>query len=282
VGPVTLAPARTLWTCFEPLHAVTYFTAEAREAFEAVGLRGFWRGYFAGRAAPLGRVDAAPVTALFAGFKHEMVARAIPEVWSLASPEAVLRARQGGAVAALRGVLVDEEAVALAAAPLQEAAARATWSGLALGGANAALPWPDDPYAVLFQAATVLREHRGDAHVAAQVVAGLSGLEAMVLRSLQDIERELLQPARGWSDEEWDAATAALVERGLVAAGAVTPAGQALLADVERRTDEIAFQPWRTAGASVADAFLDAVSPLVELVVPLLPAKTPIGIPGRG
>ncbi len=106
----------------------------------------------------------------------------------------VLQARSDGAVAALRSVLGDADAVARAAAPLQEAAARSTWSGLALGGANAALPWPDDPYAVLFHAATVLREIRGDAHVAAQVVAGLSGLEAMVLRSLQDIEREMLQP----------------------------------------------------------------------------------------
>ena len=46
--------ARSMWTLFEPIHAVTYFTAEARSAYEKAGLRGFWRGYFAGRAAPLG------------------------------------------------------------------------------------------------------------------------------------------------------------------------------------------------------------------------------------
>ena len=267
---------------FEPLHAVTYFSPHAREAFEEIGLRGFWRGYFAGRAAPLGRVEAAPVTALFAGFKHDMVAKAIPQVWDLAAPEVVLQARQDGAVAALQSVLPDVDAVARAAAPLQEAAARATWSGLALGGANAALPWPDEPYAVLFHAATVLREIRGDAHVAAQVLAGLTGLDAMILRSLQDIDREILQPSRGWTDDEWYGATAGLVERGLIAGGTITPTGEALVADVERRTDEVAHQPWRAAGPSTSEAFLEAAEPLVALVVPILPAKTPIGIPGRG
>ena len=46
--------ARSMWTLFEPIHAVTYFAPEARAALEEAGLRGFWRGYFAGRAAPLG------------------------------------------------------------------------------------------------------------------------------------------------------------------------------------------------------------------------------------
>ena len=59
------AAARRMWTLFEPVHVVTYFSPEGRDAFEAAGLRGFWRGYFAGRAAPLGRTGAAPVVAIF-------------------------------------------------------------------------------------------------------------------------------------------------------------------------------------------------------------------------
>ena len=72
----TDAVARHLWQLYEPLHAVTYFAPEARAAFVGAGLRGFWRGYFAGRAAPLGAVPAAPVTALFYSFAPAMVARA--------------------------------------------------------------------------------------------------------------------------------------------------------------------------------------------------------------
>jgi hypothetical protein len=99
---------RHLWQLYEPLHAVTYFGTQARAAFESAGLRGFWRGYFAGRAAPLGAVTAAPVTAAFFSFAPDMVARAIPDVWQRAAPEQALAARLDGAVAALRAVLPPE------------------------------------------------------------------------------------------------------------------------------------------------------------------------------
>ncbi|GAA0923575.1 hypothetical protein GCM10009558_035600 [Virgisporangium aurantiacum] len=87
------ADARRLWTLIEPIHDVTYFTPQSRAAFEAAGLRGFWRGYFAGRAAPLGPVGAAPVTAIFYVFAPHMVTRALPDVWTRAEPSAALAAR---------------------------------------------------------------------------------------------------------------------------------------------------------------------------------------------
>src|SRR4051794_4560555 len=93
--------ARRMWMLIEPIHAVSYFTPEARAAFEEAGLRGYWRGYFAGRAAPLGRTEAAPVVAAFFGFAPAMVQRALPAVWDLASPEEALRARTAGAKAAI-------------------------------------------------------------------------------------------------------------------------------------------------------------------------------------
>ena len=62
------AVARSMWTLFEPVHAVTYFAPEARAAFEDAGLRGFWRGYFAGRASPLGPAGAAVIRASFFNF----------------------------------------------------------------------------------------------------------------------------------------------------------------------------------------------------------------------
>jgi hypothetical protein len=106
--------ARSMWTLFEPVHAVTYFAPEARSAFEAAGLRGFWRRYFAGRAAPLGPVSAAVVTASFYNFAPAMVSRAVPGVWELVWPAGALQARQDGAIAALRRLLAGPEKEAVA------------------------------------------------------------------------------------------------------------------------------------------------------------------------
>jgi len=108
--------ARRMWTLFEPVHVVTYFCAEALSAFTGAGLRGFWRGYFAGRAAPLGRVGPAPVTASFFNFAPSMVARALPGVWELITPEDALAVRSAGAVSALRRLLDGEMRSAIAAA----------------------------------------------------------------------------------------------------------------------------------------------------------------------
>ncbi len=107
-----------MWTLFEPVHAVTYFAPQARSAFEEAGLRGFWRGYFAGRAAPLGPASAAVVTASFYNFAPAFVARAVPGVWELITPEEALRTRLTGATAALTGLLAGRESEAAAAADL--------------------------------------------------------------------------------------------------------------------------------------------------------------------
>ena len=175
----TARAARRMWTLFEPVHVVTYFSAEARSAFTDAGLRGFWRGYFAGRAAPLGAVDAAPVTASFFTFAPPMVARAVPGVWELITPEEALAVRSAGAVAALRRLLVDQEAgVAAAADLLLRAADGVDCAGRVLAAANAARPVKGDEEAGarLWHAATLLREHRGDGHFAAPVAAGIERL----------------------------------------------------------------------------------------------------------
>src|SRR5205823_7591950 len=138
-------------------------------AFEDAGLRGFWRGYFAGRAAPLGAVGAATVVASFFNFAPAMVARAVPDVWQRAAPADVLRARTDGAVAALDRLLAGQPAgaVAEAAELLTAATTGLDTAGRVLGAANAALDPPAAPVGRLWHASTVLREHRGDGHVAA-------------------------------------------------------------------------------------------------------------------
>jgi hypothetical protein len=275
--------ARRMWTLFEPIHAVVYFTPDPRQVFEAAGLRGFWRGYFAGRAAPLGPVDAAPVVAAFANFAPGMVARALPDVWQRASPEQALRARQAGSVQSLSRLLppgTDAADLTAAADLMEEAVAAADCTGRVLAAANAALPRPEQPLARVWQAATTLREHRGDGHVAALVTFGLDACEVLAWRCGLDLSREVLQPARGWTDDEWAAAQARLAERGwLDTAGRATEAGRRALRDIEEVTDRAAEGPWQALGAA-GTARLDALlAPLARACRAATPAANPIGLP---
>jgi hypothetical protein len=226
-------------------------------------------------------VAAAPVTALFFSFAPAMVARAVPDVWQRVSPEQALAARLDGAVAALRTVLPPEPGRWAEAAGLMEIAARAAVTdGRALGAANAALPRPAGALARLWLAATVLREHRGDGHVAALVDAGLTGCEALVLRDALHGGREHLQPNRGWTDAEWDAAARALARRGrLHDDGRPTAAGEAAHRAVERRTDRLAAQPWTALTRADRTRLAHALAPLAGAAEAVVPYPNPMGLP---
>jgi hypothetical protein len=107
-------------------------------------------------------------------------------------------------------------------------------------------------------------------------------LESLVLRAASDLDRDVLQPARGWTDEEWRAAADGLRARGLVDGDdRVTSPGVALLDDVETVTDHLAAQPWQALGAAAVGDLVDVVTPLARAAATLLPARTPIGLPGH-
>jgi hypothetical protein len=253
--------ARRLWRVGEPVHAIVYFHQASADAWATAGLRGFWRGYFATRAAPFGAVGPGPVTATFYNFHPAMVAKALPEVWGMASPEEALAARLHGADAALRAVLgpdADHADIATTAEVLRTALDGLSVEGRALFAANVALAWPEPPLLSLWHGLTLLREHRGDGHNAALVAADIDGCAAHVLAgSVGGAPRDVTQPARGWSDDDWAAATAGLAARGLVEVdGSATPAGRQLHADIERRTDQLALAPW----ADLDEATLEAVA----------------------
>jgi len=286
------ATARSMWTLFEPIHAVTYFAPEARSAYEQAGLRGFWRGYFAGRAAPLGAASAAVVTASFFNFAPAFVARAIPAVWDLITPDEALRARMAGATEALGRLLAGREAGAAAAADLLwRAIGELDFSGRVLAAADAALPVPgpgsgspgvSDSWALarLWQAATVLREHRGDGHFAALAAADIDGCQAVVLRCCLDLRREDLQPVRGWTDEAWDDALATLAERGWIGPdGELTSAGREAHAAVESATDRAAARPWARLGPEVTAEIAAVLTPVAQACARALPYPSPIGVP---
>jgi hypothetical protein len=280
----TVERSRSMWTLFEPIHAVTYFAPEARSAFERAGLRGFWRGYFAGRAAPLGAAGAAVVTASFFNFAPAFVARAIPGVWGLITPEEALRARLAGATSALGRLLAGRESAADAAAGLLwRAIGELDFSGRVLASANAALPVPDSGFAALWQAATVLREHRGDGHFAALAAADIDGCEAVVLRCCLDLRRKDMQPVRGWTDEAWDDALSRLAARGWIGAdGALTSAGSEAHAAVENATDWAASRPWARLAPDTTAAIRTALTPLAQACASALPYPSPIGVPAPG
>jgi hypothetical protein len=230
-----------------------YFAPEAGEAYKAAGLKGYWMGYFASRSAAMGPVPAQVVEATFFNFHPSMVARAIPDAWRFSTPEKVLAARLASADAALRRLLgeqVDSAEVAEAADLARQAVAGCAVSGRALFGAHLSLPWPEPPHLALWHAATLLREFRGDGHVAARLAEGLDGCEAHVtLVAMGNAPREAVQPRRGWSDEEWSAAQARLRSRGwLDADGALTEKGRAGRQAIEERTNELAMPPWRHLG----------------------------------
>jgi hypothetical protein len=216
-------------------------------------------------------------------FSPDMVARHVPAAWTVAEPAAVLAARERGVDAALRSLLgsdVDGAGLAEAAALARRAAEAASNAGRPLAAANAALPWPTAPHLVLWHAATILREHRGDGHVAALLTAGLDPTEALVSFAAVGAAPRSVFASRGWTDDEWDAAADRLRTRGLLdAAGVATAAGQALRDEVERVTDELAAAPWATLGPAVGH-FAQLTAPITQRIATsgLLPAQSTLGI----
>ncbi|HEV2310209.1 MAG TPA: hypothetical protein VGU73_06770 [Acidimicrobiia bacterium] len=279
-------PARRLWSLTEPYHAVIYFSPEPRAAFEAVGLRGFWRGYFAGRAAPLGAVDAAPVVACFYGFAPSFVGRAVPSIWSLTTPARALGARLEGVDAALRRLVdVDahHDAIDEAATLLVDGLQACGPGGRPLYAANAGLAWPVDPVQRLWHATTLLREHRGDGHVAALLTAGLDPCEAHVTQVVATgVTVDTIQPYRGWSEEDWDAATRRLIARGWMAdAARLTDHGRSEREAVEETTDRLAAAPLERLGPDRVARLCALLEPIVTVLVEAgeLPYPNPIGVP---
>jgi hypothetical protein len=271
---------RALWTLFEPIHAVSYFAPQAREHFGAVGLTRYWDGYFAGRAAPLGAVTAAPVIAIFGGFSPFLVERTLPGAWSIASPETALEARAAGAAATLRDVFADEDAIAIAADALTRAATVAATVGRPLAAANQALPVDSDPYRRLWQATATLREHRGDGHVIAQVTEGIGGLSAIVLRSAMDIEAETMKRARGWTEDQWASEVESLAARGMLERdGSITDAGIEALGRTETLTNRLALDPWSELDDQGVVHTARLVAPVAVACASMFPYPNPIGMP---
>jgi hypothetical protein len=277
------ALANRCWRVFEPVHAITYFADESRSAAEEVGLKGWWMGYFAFRTAPLGPVPANVVLATFYNFHRSRVERAIPEAWARASIGSLLDARSGAAAEALRRIAGDEAVeVATAAMLLAARAAEACECvGRPLAAANQGVSVPEDPVAALWQRLAVLREHRGDGHIACLTTADLDGCEALVMHAASGVvPAEVLRVSRNWSEAEWAEAEQRLEDRGLLAGGAATPAGTDLRSGIEADTNRLAAQPYIEIGAEDTGKLIELLRPLSRAVVKSggFPSINPIGL----
>jgi hypothetical protein len=276
--------ARKVWQLIETIHAVTYFADECRQANKDLGLKGFWMGYFASRAAPMGPVSPAVVSATFFNFHEDLVYRALPDAWEYATPIDILEARQTAAAAALRRVVDDIDDVADGVLMLLwQALDEAEPAGRTLFAANRDLDDADDPVAGLWQSVTTLREHRGDGHVACLTAEGVGGCEAHVLFAASEgVPVEVLRDSRGWPEDEWNEATRLLRSAGLVdAAGDATERGHRLREHIERRTDELALVPYSALTDDQRQRLVARLEPAARAVVAadLIPFPNPIGLP---
>jgi hypothetical protein len=264
----TMKPlARTMFELVEPIGAVPYSTDDPNEAMFALGFTDYWDTYFAGRAAPLGVVPAELVDALFYNFAPGEVARHIPKVWRTTTPEAAIAARQAGCVKALRRILgdhVDSPAFARATGLLLVAATSAPLEGRPMYAALRSLPIPDDVVARLFHAASLLREHRGDGHIAALMIEGVGGLEAHVLFALDmGVPAENFGRIHHLPAAQLAAVIGGMRGRGLIGQdGWLSEPGRAVKQRVEAITDELAARPYQILAPDELDEVMAALEPL--------------------
>lgn len=260
---------RTAHKYLEPLHTSIYFVPEAAERYETAGVRGM-RAYFASRSAPLGIVPAEVVIATFFNFSPGLVRKAIPSCWEKTTPAAMLEARLDVVDRSWQrllgeAVLKSDEMAEAAALGREACSAIATQvEGRPLYAGHAALPWPEPEHLQLWHATTLLREHRGDGHIAAIVLAGLDGLEVSVnyVAYRNAANEELQRSTRGYSEEEWAAGKAALRAKGIFDENnELTELGRIQREQMEAQTDAAASAPYEHLGP-------ERTARLVELVRP--------------
>ncbi|HTL84103.1 MAG TPA: hypothetical protein VL856_02910 [Acidimicrobiia bacterium] len=265
------ALSRQMHRTLEPYHGMIYFVPEAQAEYARIGLTGSRMGYFASRAAPMGAVPADVVIATFFNFCPALVRRVIPAAWEQATPAEIIEARFRAADQALRRLLRD----AVASPEIKEAAelARAATAGCFVEGrplyaGHASLEWPEEPHLVLWHAQTLLREFRGDGHIAAMVTQGLEGIDALLIHDATgDLPAGILQASRAWPDDDWNAAHARLQARGWLSdEGGLTDDGRAARAWVETTTDELMLRCWEPLGEDACRRLRALVRPYSRVI----------------
>lgn len=267
---------RDLRNVCEPIGANVYFAPEAHERYTALGLNGS-SGYFCSRSASMGTLSGLAVASAFGVFAPAVVVPAIDAGWAKTDRASLLRARYEGAVASLRRLLGEPDAklVARAVELLRRGLADAEFAGHPLYCGLRSLPWPDDPVGQLWRSCDLVREHRGDSHIAVWTRAMVRPIEIQLMSELQmGIPLKTYSLTRGWSIEEMDVALDGMRAKGWVEGAAFTPAGRAFRERLESETDEME--------TPVTEAIGGCFDELIGILRPWASAIVKVGIAGGG
>ncbi|MEU2062455.1 hypothetical protein [Streptomyces sp. NPDC013455] len=262
--------ARAAWRRLEPVHAMIYFAPEAKRRYAELGLGGR-AGYFASRSAAFGEASPELVISTFYNFNPDVVRRSVAGTWDVTTPQRVLDARYAAAGEALRRAGIHElphldDVLALARRAAEAACDHA--QGRPLFAAHAALPWPEEPVLRLWHAQTLLREFRGDGHVACLLSEGVGGLEALVLHAATgEVPVDFLKASRAWPEDRWAATVERLRERNLLDGDLLSAEGVRLRAHIEDRTDRLALPAYTALGDADCDRLAELASPFGRAVV---------------
>jgi hypothetical protein len=261
-----MAVRRRFWQGIEVIHDVVYFAPDIRERFDAIGLKGWWMAYFASRSAALGTPGPRLVTALFYGFAPRMVERVLPDAWAMADRGAILDTRFQLARDALTPAVADLDIDPLATV-LETIVDGLDFAGRPLAAAHASVDRPEDALGRLWWAASVLREYRGDSHIALLTTNDLDGTEANALAVADGRAPERQREARGWTEDEWAAAFTRLERRGWVDTGqAITPDGHAFRTQLEDDTDRVSSASFTDEMHALAEAAEDSLVDLARAI----------------
>jgi len=225
------------------------------EQLAALGLD-FFGGYVAGRASLLGEPATGVVVASFAVFESAFLGAVYGAARVACPRDELARVREAATIASLEDVLTGCDVAATADA-LGDAAAAADGTGRPLFSGLRDQPWPASPVGRLWRACELLREHRGDSHVAVSVGRGLDPVAMNVLTELWvGMPLGSYTATRGWSESRIAASVAGLQHDGLVEAGALTAAGRRFRDDIETATDALQ--------APIVDALGDRLDDVVD------------------
>ncbi|MFI6364042.1 hypothetical protein ACIBG0_14980 [Nocardia sp. NPDC050630] len=273
--PVSPHSAHLTFRALEPIHGMIYFTPHGPDSYRELGITDPRMMYFASRSAAFGPVTAEVTIATFFNFNPAAVRAVIPAAWEIASPAEIFRARMRAVDRSLRQAWGDDitspevsEAAELARCAAERACERP--QGRALFAAHAALPWPDEPHLVLWHAQTLLREFRGDGHVALLLTEGLDGIEALITHSATgEISPEVLRASRSWSEQDWADGMRRLRERGWLSGDgvALSEYGSQRRGEIESRTDELSVHPYEALGEAGCARLRALAAPLAIRVI---------------
>ncbi|MDN5806398.1 MAG: hypothetical protein L0J17_00245 [Brevibacterium sp.] len=278
---------RTVSARLNSFHSAMYFSETAGREYAKRGLEPGVEGNLAARSAPLGRVNAGVVSAVYCNYSHSFIASQIPKLWDTVSPEDMVQARFEVVSAFMAELFGDREDIALlteAATELgtgmQPVLANMDFSGrpLALATAEALVGHqPMTAFEQLWDVATIAREYRGDGHVASLVTAGVPGIDALMLdvATGASFRPRAAQKTRGFTDEEWKGAQTRLAEAGLITVDAddrgfdlpvITDAGRELKEQVEQLTDGTVAAAWSVLSDEEIEAMVSPSRTLIKVL----------------